>query len=412
VSVEEMGEPAAPYPPKQDPETLVLRGRPRPVVRFKRGVIIAAAAIGSISLVAVAWFALEPPSFRFAAGQEEGGEPARKAPADALANAPTSYDDVPKLGPPLPGDLGRPILDHERGLADAGADAALARPIPGDAASSAAEEEHRRLASERKAAREAGVIVQLGAQGGRTADAAPAVEREPASSASAPAPAAPEAAAGRDPNNQQRKLAFTRSESGDLNPHALTPAPSPWLLTAGSIVPASLVTGLDSDLPGMAIAQVTENVFDSATGRTVLIPQGARLIGSYDSVVAFGQRRALLVWQRILFPDGSSLRLDNVPASDLSGYAGLEDKVDSHTWRLLKGIGLSTLLGVGTQLSLGSGESDLVRAMRESAQQNAGRAGDQITMKNLEVQPTLRVRPGAHVLAVLHKDIVLRPWKG
>jgi type IV secretion system protein VirB10 len=411
VSVEEEGEAAAPYPPKQDPETLVLRGRPRPVVRFKRGVIIAAAAIGSVSLVAVAWFALEPPSFRFAAGQEEQGEPARKTPADALANAPTSYGDVPKLGPPLPGDLGRPILDHERGLAEAGPGQAPACPAPADVAGSAAEEERRRRASERKAVREAGVLVQLGPQTSRAAESAPAIEREPAAAA-APATTSSDGAADRDPNNQQRKLAFTHSESGDVNPHALTAAPSPWMLAAGSIIPASLVTGLNSDLPGMAIAQVTENVFDSATGRTLLIPQGARLIGSYDSVVAFGQRRALLVWQRILFPDGSSLRLDNVPASDLSGYAGLEDKVDSHTWRLLKGVALSTLLGVGSQLSFGSSESDLIRALRESTQQNAAHAGDQITARNLDVQPTIKVRPGWPVRAVIHKDLVLRPWRG
>jgi type IV secretory pathway VirB10-like protein len=411
VSVEETGESAAPYPPKQDPETLVLRGRPRPVVRFKRGVIIAGAAIGSVSLVAVAWFALEPPSFRFAAGQEDQGEPARKTPSDALANAPSSYGDVPKLGPPLPGDLGRPILDDERGLAQAESGETMAQPVPAEGAGSAAEEDRRRLASERKAVREAGVLVQLGAQTAHAAEAAPAVERGAATTPAAAAGSS-EAAVGRDPNNQQRKLAFTRSETADVNPHALTAAPSPWMLAAGSIIPASLVTGLNSDLPGMVIAQVTENVFDSVTGRSVLIPQGARLIGSYDSVVAFGQRRALLVWQRILFPDGSSLRLDNVPASDLSGYAGLEDKVDSHTWRMLRGVALSTLLGVGSQLSFGSGESDLVRALRESTQQNAAHAGDQITARNLDVQPTIKVRPGWPVRAVIHKDLVLKPWRG
>jgi type IV secretion system protein VirB10 len=182
------------------------------------------------------------------------------------------------------------------------------------------------------------------------------------------------------------------------------------MLSAGTIIPASLITGLNSDLPGTVIAQITENVRDSATGRTVLIPQGARLIGSYDSVIAYGQRRALLVWQRIVLPDGSSLSLDNMPATDLSGYAGVEDRVDFHTWRLLKGIALSTLLGVGTELTLGSGESDLVRALRESTQQNAARAGDQITQRNLDVQPTIRVRPGWPLRAIIHKDLVLRPW--
>lgn len=137
-----------------------------------------------------------------------------------------------------------------------------------------------------------------------------------------------------------------------------------------------------------------------------------RLIGSYDSVVAYGQSRALVVWQRIVLPNGSSIRIDNVPATDMAGYAGLADKVDAHTWQLLKGVALSTLLGVGTELSLGDRESDLVRAIRESAQQGTSRAGDQIVTKNLNVQPTIKVRPGWPLRVVVHKDIVLAPWPG
>jgi len=135
------------------------------------------------------------------------------------------------------------------------------------------------------------------------------------------------------------------------------------------------------------------------------------LIGSYDSVVAFGQRRALVVWQRIILPDGSSIRIDNVPATDTAGYAGLSDRVDVHTWQLLKDVALSTLLGVGTELTFGSAESDLVRAIRESAQQSGSRAGDQLVTRNLNIQPTLRVRLGWSLRVVVHKDIVLRPWR-
>lgn len=143
----------------------------------------------------------------------------------------------------------------------------------------------------------------------------------------------------------------------------------------------------------------------------MLIPQGARLIGSYDSVVAFGQSRALVVWQRVIMPDGSSLRIDNVPATDPSGYAGLADKVDFHTWQLLKGVALSTLLGVSSELAL-SGQSDLVQAIRMSTQDNVSRAGDQITQRNLGIQPTITIRPGAPVRLVVHKDLVLAPVGG
>jgi type IV secretion system protein VirB10 len=216
-----------------------------------------------------------------------------------------------------------------------------------------------------------------------------------------------------DPGRQQRKIDFVagRDGAGDINPHALVAPPSPWTLSAGSVIAASLITGLNSDLPGLVTAQVTENAYDSVTGRTLLIPQGSRLIGSYDSVVAFGQKRALVVWQRLILPDGSSISIDNMPATDTAGFAGLADKVDVHSWQLLKGVALSTLLGVGTELSFGSSESDLVRAIRESAQQSGSRSGDQLVTRSLNIQPTLRVRPGWALRVVVHKDIVLRPWR-
>jgi type IV secretion system protein VirB10 len=161
----------------------------------------------------------------------------------------------------------------------------------------------------------------------------------------------------------------------------------------------------------LIIAQVTEPVFDTVNGTTLLIPQGSRLLGSYDSVVAFGQNRALVVWQRIIMPNGTSIQIDNLPASDTSGYAGLEDDVDYHTWALLKGVALSTLLGVGTQLTL-SGQSDLVTAIRQSTQDSVNQAGQQLTEKNLNIQPTITVRPGWPLRVIVHKDLVLQPYAG
>ena len=179
---------------------------------------------------------------------------------------------------------------------------------------------------------------------------------------------------------------------------------------AGSIIPASLVTGLNSDLPGFVIGQVTEQVYDTVAGRHLLIPQGTKIIGKYDSVVAFGQKRALVVWQRLIRPDGSSLVIDNLPATDEGGYAGLEDKVDYHTWQLLKGIALATLLGVGTELSIGNEQGDLIAALRQSAQENTNRAGQSFVERQLDVQPTLTVRPGWPLRIIVHKDLVLEPY--
>jgi type IV secretion system protein VirB10 len=161
----------------------------------------------------------------------------------------------------------------------------------------------------------------------------------------------------------------------------------------------------------MVTAQVTQNVFDTVTGNILLVPQGARLIGKYDSVVAFGQRRALVIWQRLILPNGGSIRLDNMPATDPSGYAGVADRVDFHTWTLLKGVAIATMLGVGSELTI-SGESDLVQALRESAQSNTARAGEQITQRNLDIQPTITIRPGAPVRVLVTRDLILAPWRG
>lgn len=392
---------------KVDPETLVLRGAPGRVVRFRRGAVIAIAALVTTAIFGAAWVALKPASFRIVAGSDDRSDNGATAPADALADAPKSYADVPQLGPPLPGDLGRPILEHQRSLGSA------IPPAGPDPAAQAAEAERQRLAAERKAVRESGVMMQVSGTNRAAGPASPEASSAPT--------AAPEDRANprlaldpdRDPNGQQRKADFLagKAGAGDINPHALLPAASPWTLSAGSVIAASLITGLNSDLPGLVTAQVTENAYDSVTGRMLLIPQGSRLIGSYDSVVAFGQKRALVVWQRIILPDGSSVRIDNMPATDTAGYAGLSDKVDVHTWQLLKGVLLSTLLGVGTELSFGRSESDLVRAIRESAQQSGARAGDQLVTRNLNIQPTIRVRPGWPLRIVVHKDILLRPWK-
>jgi type IV secretory pathway VirB10-like protein len=404
-----MSGPADPpaVPPKEDPRRLVLRGRPRPAVRFRRGLIIGVTGVVTASLITLSWLAIEPPSFRGAAGPIDVDEPAGAAGAEALAGAAGSYGDVPRLGPPLPGDLGRPILARQRQFAQTPAPSpefAKGKPAWGPAG----EDQSQRLAAAAQAARVSPLTVQLASavRPSPEAPAAPGVGSAAGESA-ASAGSAEIAASG-----SQRRIDFARSGGGDLNPHALLASPSPWILSAGSIIPASLITGLDSDLPGTVVAQVTENVRDSATGRTTLIPQGARLIGSYDSAVAFGQRRALVAWTRIVLPDGSSVDLDNMPAVDSAGYSGLADTVDSHGWQLLKGIGLSTLLGAGTQLSLGGSGSSLVRAVRESTQQNAAHAGDQITSRNLDVQPTIRVRPGWRVRAIVNKDLVLRPWRG
>lgn len=214
-----------------------------------------------------------------------------------------------------------------------------------------------------------------------------------------------------DQRGQQAKLEFLeKGPDGKIyNEHAMQVPASPYQLMAGTIISASLLTGLNSDLPGTVIAQVTEHTYDSVTGQHLLIPQGSRLIGKYDSNIAVGQNRALVIWQRIIRPDGSSIVIDNLPGTDAAGYAGIADAVDYHTWELIKGIGLATLLGVGTELSLGSNENELIQAIRESTQENINRAGQRIVERTLDIQPTITVRPGWPIRVIVNKDIILPP---
>ncbi len=161
-----------------------------------------------------------------------------------------------------------------------------------------------------------------------------------------------------------------------------------------------------------AVQKITLSPSRDIPFNLLVLTQGSKLIGSYDSVVAFGQSRALLVWQRIVMPDGSSIQIDNLPATDTAGYTGLSDEVDYHTWTLLKGIAMSTLLGVGTQATFGSGSSNLVEAIRQSTQESTNQAGQRIVEKDIEIQPTLTVRPGFPLRVIVHKDLVLRPYQG
>lgn len=389
---------------KAEPEGLVLRGKPRRVTRFRRPVVIGAVATVTVMVCGAAWLALRAPSLKVKVGGDELYNTDAKPAADQLAALPSSYDKVkiPKLGPPLPGDLGLPIVSREKQLG--------VNPVSGSFGENDAEHAERlRQAQLAQQAREAKVMFQV-------SEAGHAETTTPVSQAISQPNCAPNANSmlSDDQNQQQHKLDFAkqRDDSGIYNAHALQTPASPYELLAGTIIPASLITGLNSDLPGQVIAQVTQDLFDSVSGSVLLVPRGARLIGKYDSVIAFGQSRALVVWQRIVMPNGTTVEIDNMPATDTEGYAGLEDGVNYHTWRLIKGVALSTVLGVGTQLSVGNSKNDLLNALRQSTQDSVNQAGQQITERNLNLQPTITVRPGFPLRLVLSKDLLLQPYQG
>ena len=407
----------AEQPRHQPPEELSLRARPVPITRISRKALIGAASLVLLLIAGLILMALKPPTWR-APSPTELVNVDRKPISDGLAKLPATYDGVradrpdrPKLGEFRPGV---PQLE----------------PQSGNPADDAERAEKARIARMAGQARESSVFFRLQAKsapaGRPAAEARPDAVTRPASTADADLASLTALRAAErvralasgdlgatvtDTNDQTRKLAFLKSGTDDkiYNPHALQKPVSPYQVMAGTIIPASLVSGLNSDLPGFVIAQVTEHIYDTVTGRHLLIPQGSRLVGRYDSVVAFGQERALVVWQRIIRPDGTSIVIDNLPATDTGGYAGLADEVDQHTWKLIKGIALSTLLGIGNQLAFSSTDSDLLKALRESAGQTTNRAGQRIVERSLNVQPTITVRPGWPLRVIVHKDLVLTP---
>jgi type IV secretory pathway VirB10-like protein len=395
---------------KVAPETLELRARPQPVTRINRRVLIGLAAVVLFVLSALVLVALKPPSLRLSE-RPELFNVEHKPVSDALAKLPASYDGVgqarpaeePKLPPGVP-RLALSLAADEDG--DGGDRGRLARML-GQARESPVF--FRLLAAPHKASSEIS-----------TPEVAPRAVARPRDSALNPGLVAESAApsAGEpDPRSAPatepaRKLAFLRSgpDKDIYNPHALERPLSPYQLMAGTIIAASLISGLNSDLPGFVIAQVTEHVYDSVSGRTLLIPQGSRLLGRYDNVTAFGQQRALVVWQRLILPDGSSVLIDNLPATDTSGYAGLADSIDLHTFQLLKGVALATLLGVGSELALGSSDNSLVRALQAATQTSGNRVGQRLVERHLDLGPTLTVRPGWPLRVIVHKDLVLKPY--
>jgi type IV secretion system protein VirB10 len=377
---------------KVDPESLVLRAKPRRVIRIKRNLLISAAGAGCVVLVGLAWLGLGSSLIHPAAPSVEEKDPKKYKSGlpDQLAELPKTYADVPQLGAPLPGDLGKPILEHQRLHGMNGTEAmsvATVQPTHPD-----------------DSAQTGGLFFPVGAAS-NSGTSAGHIEQSSITLNQSLMMSARISAIGGPQSEKVTFLAATGSDA-TINPHTVQMPAAPDIVIAGTVISAALVTGLNSDLPGVVMAQITADVSDSLTGRNVLIPQGTRLIGKYDSTVSFGQSRVLVVWQRMIWPDGRSLEIDNLPASGLDGFAGLKDEVSFHTISLLQGIGLSTLPGLDGELGKDS-DDNLVNAIREATQETANQAGQKIVSRQLAVQPTLTVRPGWPLRVIVQKDLII-----
>ncbi len=188
----------------------------------------------------------------------------------------------------------------------------------------------------------------------------------------------------------------------------ITPA-SPYEIQAGTVIPGALVTGINSDLPGQIIGTVTQNVFDSVTGKYLLIPQGSRLLGRYSSVVGNGENRVLIAWQRLILPNGNSIVLDAMPGTDQEGQSGLHDKVDYHFRKLAEAAALSTAIAYGGNLAINPNSTSTNQdVVGSTISQEASQIGQRIINRQLDVQPTITIRPGWPFRILVNKDIIFR----
>ncbi|HMM62878.1 MAG TPA: TrbI/VirB10 family protein [Mesorhizobium sp.] len=365
-----------------------LRAEPPRVTRLSRKVLASAAAVALVGISGALIYALQ--THAPGGSDEELYSTTNRQAADGLAGLPKDYAG-PVLGPALPGDLGRPILNAQN------AGQPVAAPV---VATPGVDDAEQRRRAEEEAARVSTVFFQ--ARSGST----------PGANTTPGLPGLDMAAQPGQATVQDKQLAFLNAAADrrTVTPDRVTPPASPFILQAGAVIPAALITGIRSDLPGQITAQVTEPIYDSPTGRILLVPQGTRIIGQYDNNVQFGQRRVLLVWNRLIMPNGRSIVLERQPGADTQGYAGLEDGVDYHWWDLAKAAGLSTLLSVGSELAVDD-QDRLLRAIRNGGQDTINDAGQQIVRRQLNVAPTLTIRPGFPVRVIVTRDLVLEPYR-
>jgi type IV secretion system protein TrbI len=411
------------YTPKHSAEALTGSGKAPSVKRFNRKMLAIIGVIAGVVIILAFAVGLQPPKAKAPEPVATTAKP--PVPTAAVNSLPGGYDTVvPQLGEPRPGDLGTingttgadgsvnpnapprqltPIeqyiqqaeLDRLRNedrarsatvsFANAGGnDASTSQPSTG--ALDATQLQQR--------------LLELAQRGGGGAPGA--------------VPVSANLSARDDANRQDDKTEFAaRPRDTDFDLHATVQRPrSPYTLFAGTILPCVLTQGINSDLPGQIGCMISQNVYDTVTGQHLLLPQGTKVIGTYDSRIAYGQERVLVVWTRLLRPDGSTLSLEGMPGIDLSGYAGLTGHVNNHYLRLLGGVVLGSVLGASAQIAVGANSQNpsFAQLAIQGAGQNINEAGQQITRKNLNIQPTIEVPPGGRLNIFATKDLILPPW--
>lgn len=371
------------------PERLRLRAELPKVMRLSPKAL---AALGSLSCLAIGgalWWGLRTPPPEAAENAYESENANR---SELVTGGPADYSKAPKIDELRLGDAGGADLAARLN----GETVRLPRSgPPTDPGLATAEQAQSRAAQEREAAHASRLFLSSA-----VAAETPMSGEPPSPPSAAPAVAGP-------PNRRRAFLSGSGARAMESAARVVEVA-SPNVLQAGSVISAALVTGIRSDLPGQITAQVTQNIYDSPTGRILLIPQGARLIGEYDSEISAGQSRVLLAWDRLILPGGRSIALDRLPGADAAGMAGLADRTDYHWGHMLKAAFASTLLGVGAELG-DSSEDRVIRALRNGGQEAVNETGRQIVERQLGIPPTLTIRPGFTLRVIVTRDIIFDP---
>ncbi len=402
-------------------EDLAIRARPKPVKRFSKKALFIGAGGLALTLSAALAFALQPVSYDDAQNTELYNV-THKPMAEGLEQLPASYDEVkpavPVLGPPLPGDLGRAYMAGGVQIEESSKD----NPFRYERGQSAPRSTLSRPRSVRpvtppvqslteidpiEVARSSSLFFEVGNNQAQTASA---IEQPAFGAGFAQDPLL----TGLDPALLRQaglgaQFVTASLQSPPNTPSEIQELSSPYTVMAGTLIPATLVTGINSDLPGQVIGQVTENVHDTVSGRYLLIPQGSKLIGTYDARQSYGDKRAFVTWSRLIFPNGNSVNLANMSSVDAGGYAGLRDDVDNHTGSIVKAGILSSVLGVGTELATDD-DDRIVRALQNSGQSTVNIAGQRMVDRSLNVEPTITIRPGWRFSVMVSEDLILKPY--
>ncbi|GBQ91313.1 conjugal transfer protein TrbI [Acetobacter nitrogenifigens DSM 23921 = NBRC 105050] len=370
-----------PSSPQPSPD-LRLRAQRPPVVRLSRPVIWTLGGAGMLAIGLALGYALQNGTHK---GPVQGAQDTDTRPsADGLAALPSDYTATPKLGPPLPGDLGRPILNAQRN--------GRAGPVSGIG--------DRRGDQEVEAARTSRLFAQIEVHDG------PTVQTMPPQAA----PGAQASPAATDPQAANRAFLAGQPDRMTVSPDRIVPLASAYVLQAGTVIAGALNTKISSDLPGQIVGHVTQNVYDSPTGRFLLVPQGSALFGAYNSGISFGQQRTQIIWTRLIYPNGESLVLEKLPGGDAIGQSGLSDEVNNHWGQLFRAALVTTLLSVGSEAGTSWNENNLMQAIRSGASNGFSMVGNRLIDRSLNVQPTLTDRPGLPFTLILNRDLILKPW--